>query len=94
MSAIGIDVLLALMGAVCWLAAAGFLRLGTAFDRLHCVALVNVVAGPALLFAALIADGPSARVLKILVAVAAALVGNAALAHASGRALLFRGRNR
>jgi multicomponent Na+:H+ antiporter subunit G len=85
-----VDALLALAVLACWLGAAGFLRLRSAYDRLHCVTFVNAAAGAAILGAALAADGLSARVGKIAVLVALSLGVGAALAHASGRALRRR----
>jgi len=89
---IAVDALLALAVAVAWLGALGFLRVASALDRLHCVSFVNLTGGGATLAAALVADGPSTRVLKIAILVAAALLGGAAVAHATGRALVWRSR--
>jgi multicomponent Na+:H+ antiporter subunit G len=89
-----VDALLALAVLACWLGAAGFARLSSPLDRLHCVTFVNATAGIAILVAAFIADGVSARTVKILVLNAAALASGAALAHATGRALLLRQRDR
>jgi multicomponent Na+:H+ antiporter subunit G len=94
MTSIVIDALLALAVLACWLGAAGFARLNSPLDRLHCVTFVNAAAGIAILVAAFVADGISARAIKILVLNAAALASGAALAHATGRALLLRQRER
>ena len=94
MTSIVIDALLALAVLTCWLGAAGFARLKSPLDRLHCVTFVNAGSGIAILIAAFVADGVSARALKILVLNAAALASGAALAHATGRALLLRQRER
>ncbi len=75
-----------------WIGAAGFLRLRTAYDRLHCATYVSVGAGLPVLVAACTADGLSDRALKLLFLVACMLLSGAALAHAIGRALLLRGR--
>lgn len=90
MTAIAIDVLLAVAVLDCWLGAAGFARLKTPLDRLHCVTFVNVASGGAILAAAFVADGASDRAIKILVLNAAVLLCGAALAHATGRALQWR----
>jgi multicomponent Na+:H+ antiporter subunit G len=87
---VAVDALLALAVLACWLGAAGFARLRSPLDRLHCVTFVNVAAGLAVFLAAFVADGPSHRVLKIGMLIAAVLFVGAALAHASGRALLLR----
>ena len=94
MTSIIIDGLLALAVLTCWLGAAGFARLKSPLDRLHCVTFVNAGAGLAILIAAFAADGVSTRALKILVLNAAVLASGAALAHATGRALLLRERDR
>jgi multicomponent Na+:H+ antiporter subunit G len=85
-----VDALLAVAVGACWLGAAGFLFLKAALDRLHCVSFVNAAAGLAVAAAAFVADGPSDRAFKILVMTAAVLVAGAALAHATGRALVQR----
>ena len=90
MKAIAIDGLLALLVLAAWLGAAGFARLRTPLDRLHCATFVNAACGTALLLAALLADGLSDRVLKILLIVGASLLAGAATSHAIGRALLLR----
>lgn len=84
------DVLLALLVASAWLGAAGFVRLRAPLDRLHCATFVNATCGPALLAAALLADGLTGRVLKILLLVLLNLLTGAALSAASGRAILHR----
>jgi multicomponent Na+:H+ antiporter subunit G len=89
--AIAIDALLAIAVGACWLGAAGFLCLKAALDRLHCVSFVNAAAGLAVLIAAFVADGASDRAFKILVLTAVVLIAGAALAHATGRALVQRG---
>lgn len=94
MRAVAIDALLAAAVLLCWLGAAGFLRLRSALDRLHCVTFVNLGTGLAILVAGGVADGASDRVLKILLLDAALLVSGAALAHATGRALLLRDKSK
>lgn len=85
-----IDALLAMAVLACWLGAAGFARLTTPLDRLHCVTFVNASSGILVLIAAFVADGASDRVAKILMLDAALLFTGAALAHATGRAFLLR----
>ena len=89
-----IDVLLGLLVAVTWLGCLGFARLRTPLDRLHCAAFVNAAAGALLTAGAFAADGPSVRAFKVLLMVAVSLLAGAALSHAAGRALLYRGRFR
>jgi multicomponent Na+:H+ antiporter subunit G len=85
-----IDALLAL-GVLCvWLGCAGFVRLREPMDRLHCVAFVNVTASVTITVAAFVADGLSSRSLKILMIAMLVLLGSAAGAHVTGRALLQR----
>ena len=91
MTAVAIDVFLAVLVAACWLAAAGLLRLADPLDRLHCVSFATVVGGAAIVAAGFLADGLSARSVKILVLAASLLLNGAALAHATGRALHARG---
>ncbi len=74
-----------------WLACAGFVRLRTPLDRLHCVAFVNVTSGFFLVLAAFLADGLSARSLKILLIGLLGVVFSAAGGHVIGRAVLQRG---
>ena len=90
MTPFAIDVLLAIAVLSIWLGCAGFARLRSAFDRQHTVAFVNTVAGLALVIAAFVADGVSARALKILLVVVASLVTGSAMSHAVGRALRRR----
>jgi multicomponent Na+:H+ antiporter subunit G len=96
MRAIATDLLLAAVVLVAWLAAAGFLRLRGALDRLHCVSFLAATGGIAVAAAAFVADGLSARALKTLLLAVLLLATGAALTHASGRALVLRqeGRNR
>lgn len=94
MTQVAIDALLFLLVAACWLAALGLLRLRTPFERLHCVSFVNVTTAPILAIVALLADGASARSLKILILAVVTLLVGAALAHATGRALRQRGQGR
>ena len=77
---------------IIWLGVAGFGRLRTALDRLHCVTFINAAGGGALFLAALAHDGFSVRVLKFALLLFAALVGGALMAHATGRTLFMRER--
>ena len=83
-------VLLTLVVLATWLGAAGFARLRTPMDRMHCVTFVNVAAGLPLVVAALLSDGGSTRCGKILLIVVVNLLTGAAMSHAVGRALLVR----
>ena len=89
-----IDGLLGLLVAVTWLGCLGFARLRSPLDRLHCAGFVNAAGGIVLAAVAFAADGPSDRAFKVLLTVAVTLVSGAALSHAVGRALLYRGRFR
>ena len=79
--------LLAALVLAAWLGCAGFARLRSPLDRLHCATFVNAACGLALVAA----DGASDRAFKVLVLVAASLLSGGALAHAAGRALVLRG---
>lgn len=85
-----IDALLVIAVLGAWLGCAGFARLRDPFDRLHCVAFVNVVSGGAITLAAFASDGVSVRVGKLLLAVGVSLLAGAATSHAIGRALTIR----
>ena len=91
MTRVALDGLLGLAVLSAWLGCAGFLRLRTALDRMHCVAFVYATAGSALTVAAFVSDGASDRALKVLLLTVAGLVTGAAMSHATGRALLLRG---
>ncbi len=84
-------VLLTLVVLGTWLGAAGFARLRTPLDRMHCVTFVNVAAGLPLVVAAFLSDGASTRFGKILLIAAVNLLAGAVMSHAVGRALLVRG---
>ncbi len=88
---LAIDALLTIMVLAVWLGCAGFARLRTPLDRMHCVAFVNTTAGTALILAAFLSDGVSVRALKILLMVIASLLIGAATSHAVGRSILLRG---
>ena len=89
-----VAVLVAVLVAVTWLGCLGFARLRSPLDRLHCASFVNVAAGGVMVVLAFVADGSSIRAWKVLVLVAASVVGGAVLSHAAGRAILYRERFR
>lgn len=91
MTRILLDGLLAVVVLAVWLGGAGFLRLRSPLDRMHCVAFVAATAGAALTAAAFVSDGVSDRALKILSFTVVSLLTGAATSHATGRALLLRG---
>ena len=87
-----LDGLLVVAVAATWLGVAGFARLRAPLDRLHCLSFINIVAGAAVSAAAFASDGFSDRSLTVLFIVALNLLTGAAMAHATGRALLQRAR--
>ncbi len=91
---VAIDVLLALLVATTWLGCLGFARLRLPLDRLHCATFTNAAGGVLLAAIAFAADGASDRAFKVLLTVAVSLLSGAALSHAVGRALIYRGRFR
>jgi multisubunit Na+/H+ antiporter MnhG subunit len=91
MTGLALDGMLGLMVLSAWLGAAGFARLRAPLDRLHCSAFVAATSGPCLVVAAFLADGPSARALKILFLWLILLIFGGALSHAVGRAVAARG---
>ncbi len=91
MTELAIEVLLGLGVLAAWLGCAGFARMRAPLDRMHCVAFVNATSGVCVLLAALITEGLTTRVLKILLILGISLLGGAAMSHATGRALLLRG---
>ena len=52
-----IALLLAVAVAAVWLGCVGFIRLGDAFDRLHCVAFVGIAAGVPVMLAGFVSQG-------------------------------------
>ena len=86
-----IDLLLALLVAATWLGCLGFARLRHPLDRLHCATFVNAAAGTLLVVIGFAADGLSDRAWKILLMAAINLLAGAALSHAIGRAITYRG---
>ena len=83
--------LVALIVISAWIGAAGFARLRSALDRLHCVTFVYVGCGVPLVALALVVDGPSQRAFKILLLVAVSLVAGASVNQAVARAVVVRG---
>lgn len=82
--------LLALAVLSAWLGAAGFLRLAWPLDRLHCVTFVNVTCGGSILIAAALWGGSADDVIKLALLLGALLMGGAATAHATARAIVRR----
>lgn len=85
-----IEALLAVAVLAAWLGAAGFARLAWPLDRLHCVTFINVTSGALILAAAILSGGAADDVLKVAMLIGALLVGGAAIAHATARAILQR----
>ena len=85
------EILLGLGVLASWLGCAGFARMRSPLDRMHCVAFVNAISGVCVLLAAALTEGPTTRVFKILLIVGIGLLAGAAMSHATGRALLLRG---
>ena len=85
------EILLGLGVLAAWLGCAGFARMRSPLDRMHCVAFVNAASGACVLLAAALTEGPTTRVFKILLIVGIGLLAGAAMSHATGRALLLRG---
>lgn len=88
------EVLLAIAVLTAWLGAAGFARLSLPLDRLHCVTFVNVGCGALILPAAALWGGSADDLIKLALLLAASVIGGAAFAHATGRAILERRRPR
>ena len=85
-----IGILLALSVLASWVGAIGFLRLRTAYDRLHCVTLASAGTGLPLAGVGFVSDGLSARAIKILLLAIIVLISGSAVGHATARALLIR----
>ena len=82
------------LGVACvWLGCAGFVRLTSAYDRLHCVTFVTLAGGGAVFLASWADLGMSPTVLKVLFLLLYAVMNGAALGHATGRAILHRERS-
>ncbi|HTW68499.1 MAG TPA: monovalent cation/H(+) antiporter subunit G [Acetobacteraceae bacterium] len=93
MIAILISAALGIAVLATWLGCAGFARLTSPYARLHCVPFVTAAAGVPIVIAAFLADGASDRAGKILLLLAVALLGGAALSHAAGRAFAMHDMN-
>ncbi len=87
------DILLAVAVAAFWLASVGFIRLRDALDRLHCATFLGVTAGPAITLAGFLDLGAQPSAVKILFVLVSTTLSGAALSHAAGRALWFRGQD-
>ena len=85
-----VDILLGLAVLCAWIGAAGFARLTSALDRLHCATFTTMGCGLPIVLAAFVADGPSTRAFKLLLLFVVALVAGAAMNQATGRALFTR----
>ncbi len=90
MTGAAVATLLAICVATVWLGCAGFVRLSSNLDRIHCIAFVNATAGLSLTASAFIADGASIRAIKVLLITICSLLVGAAVSHAMGAALLDR----
>lgn len=84
------EALLAVAVLAAWLGAAGFARLAWPLDRLHCAMFVNITCGALILAAAALWGGAPDDVIKVAILLGALLVGGAAVAHATARAILRR----
>jgi multisubunit Na+/H+ antiporter MnhG subunit len=87
---VAVDIALGLVVAAGWLAAAAFVRMRTAMDRLHCSTFVTVVGGALLFVAVAFQDGATSRTWKTLFLIATSTAISAAGSHAIGRALQLR----
>ncbi len=90
MSAVAVDVLLGLALVAAWIGAAGFARLRSSLDRLHCATFTTLGTGLPIVVAAFVADGASQRAFKILLLFAVALVAGASVNQAVARAAFTR----
>ena len=82
--------ILSLVVVSVWIGAAGFARLSSALDRLHCVTFVYVGCILPLAALAFIVDGLSARAFKILLLAVVSLVAGASVNKAVARAVFVR----
>lgn len=85
-----IAALLALATVAIWIGCAGYVRLSTPYERLHCATFVAASAGALLVAAAFVADGASGRAFKVLLLIILMFVNGAAAAHAIARATAWR----
>jgi multicomponent Na+:H+ antiporter subunit G len=84
------EALLALAVLMAWLATVGFARLTWPLERLHCVSFANVTCGALILASAVLWGGPADDLVKLAMLLAVLLVGGAAIAHATARAIVRR----
>jgi multicomponent Na+:H+ antiporter subunit G len=89
-SAVLVDLCLAVAVLAAWLGCFGAIRMRSALDRLHAVTFVNAACGPLVAAAAFLADGISPRSVKVACIVAFILATGSAVSHAAGRALMLR----
>lgn len=90
MRAHAVEALLAVLVMTAWLGTGGFARLARPLDRLHCVTFMNVACGALILLAAGLSGGSADNVIKVALLLGALLVGGAAVAHATARAIVRR----
>ncbi|MBB2203273.1 monovalent cation/H(+) antiporter subunit G [Gluconacetobacter tumulisoli] len=90
MSAILLDGALGLLVIVAWVAVLGFLRLPETLDALHAAALLNVAGSASLIMVCVIADGLSARTIKLVLIALLLVFGGAVVSQMIGRAHLHR----
>lgn len=90
MRTLAAEVLLAAAVAAAWLGAAGLFRLAGPLERLHCVPFVNITCGALILIAAAAGGGAPDPIIKTALLLAGLLVGGAATAHATARAIVQR----
>jgi multisubunit Na+/H+ antiporter MnhG subunit len=84
------EALLTLTVLTFWLGAAGFARLAWPLDRLHCVTFVNITCGALILVAAGLWGGSPDDVIKVALLLGILVIGGAAVAHATARAIVQR----
>ncbi|HEX4149976.1 MAG TPA: monovalent cation/H(+) antiporter subunit G [Pirellulales bacterium] len=85
-----LDIILVVGVAVAWLGALVFARMQTALERLHVIAVVNIVGGIVVLLGAFLTDGMSSRSLKCTVIWLVMVLSGALVSHVTGRALHLR----
>jgi multicomponent Na+:H+ antiporter subunit G len=87
---IAVDILLGLGVLTAWFATFAFIRLRTPFERIHAVTFLNIVAGLAIVAAAILTDGATSRSLKCVLLLVAVLAIGALLSQVTARALHVR----
>ncbi|MFI4886024.1 MAG: cation:proton antiporter [Steroidobacterales bacterium] len=90
MSAAVMQALLALAVLAAGRGVAGLRRHDRPLDRLHCVSFVNVSCGASILIAAALQGGAPDDVIKLAMLTGALLLGGAAIAHSTARAIVRR----